>query len=66
MTKSTEYIHSELLSIALFQEMGYHYYNGEQHQERSDITEVILKTRFVLAFKKSFQSIHLQLNQIFI
>lgn len=52
MSQSPEYIHSELPAIALFQEMGYHFYNGEQHQERNDITEVILKERLLIAIKR--------------
>jgi type I restriction enzyme R subunit len=52
MNNSPEYIHSELPAIALFQKMGYQYYNGEQHKERNDITEVILKTRLLDAIKR--------------
>ncbi len=52
MNNKPEYIFSELPAIALFQEMGYHYFNGEQHQERNDITEVILKTRLLDAIKR--------------
>ena len=52
MNNSPEYIHSELPAIALLQKMGYHYYNGDQHQERSDITEVILKERLLEAIKR--------------
>jgi type I restriction enzyme R subunit len=52
MNNSPEYIYSELPAIALFQEMGYHYYNEDQYQERSDITEVILKERLLEAIKR--------------
>ena len=52
MSQSPEYIHSEWPAIALFQKMGYNYYNGEQHQERNDITEVILKERLLEAIKR--------------
>jgi len=52
MNNSPEYIHSELPAIALFQKMGYHYYNGEMLHERNDIAEVILKQRLMDAIKR--------------
>lgn len=52
MGPSPEYIHSESTAIALFQKMGYHYYNGEMLHERNDITEVILKQRLLDAIKR--------------
>jgi len=47
MSQSPEYIHSELPAIELFQKMGYQYYDASKQDERSDITEVILKDRLL-------------------
>ena len=52
MRNAPEYIHSELPANTLFQEMGYHYFNGEQHQERSNLTEEILKDRLLASIKR--------------
>jgi type I restriction enzyme, R subunit len=47
MSKSPEYLYSELPAIKLFQRLGYQYYDGCITDERSDITEVILKDRLM-------------------
>ena len=52
MSQSPEYIHSELPAIKLFQQMGYQYFDASQQDERTDITEVILKERLLAAIKK--------------
>ncbi|MDC6387531.1 type I restriction endonuclease [Maribacter sp. PR1] len=52
MNQSPEYIHSELPAIKLFQQMGYHYFDASQQDERADITEVILKDRLLAAIKR--------------
>lgn len=52
MSQSPEYIHSELPAIKLFQQMGYQYFDANKHDERADITEVVLKERLVAAIKK--------------
>lgn len=52
MSQSPEYIHSELPAITLFQQMGYQYFDANKHDERSDITEVVLKKRLLAALKK--------------
>lgn len=49
MAASPEYKHSELPAIELFQAMGYQYYDGSTHDERADITEVILRERLLSA-----------------
>ncbi|MUH34802.1 type I restriction endonuclease subunit R [Zobellia amurskyensis] len=52
MSQSPEYIHSELPAIKLFQQMGYQYFDASQKDERTDITEVILKDRLLAAIKR--------------
>ncbi|OMP29693.1 type I restriction endonuclease subunit R [Mangrovimonas sp. DI 80] len=52
MSTSQEYIHSELPAIKLFQKMGYQYWDATIQDERTDITEVILKERLLEAIKK--------------
>ncbi|MEP5256163.1 MAG: type I restriction endonuclease [Winogradskyella arenosi] len=52
MSQSPEYIHSELPAIQLFQQLGYQYFNASQHDERSAITEVLLKDRLLAAIKR--------------
>lgn len=52
MNQSPEYIHSELPAIELFQKMGYQYFDGSKHDERTDITEVILKDRLLASITK--------------
>lgn len=52
MSQSPEYIHSELPAIKLFQQMGYQYFDASQQDERTDITEVILKDRLLAAIKR--------------
>ncbi len=51
MTQS-EYLHSELPAIELFQKLGYEYYDGCVTDERNDITEVVLKDRLIQAIKR--------------
>lgn len=53
MNNSPEYIHSELPAIELFQQLGYHYYDASQQEERADITEVILKDRLLAGIKQN-------------
>ena len=52
MSLGPEYIHSELPAIELFQKMGYHYFDASKRDERSDITEVILKDRLLASITK--------------
>jgi len=52
MNNSPEYIHSELPAIQLFQQMGYQYFNASLKDERTDITEVLLKDRLLSAIKR--------------
>ncbi|WP_427873516.1 type I restriction endonuclease subunit R [Flavobacterium sp. MMS24-S5] len=52
MRNSPEYIHSEIPAIELFKKMKYGYCNGEMLDERSDITEVILKQRLLDAINR--------------
>jgi len=52
MSQGPEYIHSELPAIELFQKMGYQYFDGSKQDERSDITEVILKDRLLASITK--------------
>ncbi|MRX65763.1 type I restriction endonuclease subunit R [Maribacter luteus] len=52
MNHSPEYTHSELPAIQLFQQMGYQYLDARQQDERTDITEVILKVRLLAAIKR--------------
>src|SRR5690554_4020080 len=52
MSQSPEYIHSELPAIALFKQMGYQYFDGCKHEERDNITEVLLKERLLAAIKR--------------
>jgi type I restriction enzyme R subunit len=49
MAQSPEYIYSELPAIELFQAMDYQYYDGSTHDERTDITEVVLRERLLSA-----------------
>lgn len=51
MSQSPEYIHSELPAITLFKQLGYHYFDASIHDERTDITEVILKDRLLASIK---------------
>jgi type I restriction enzyme R subunit len=52
MSQGPEYIHSELPAIELFQKLGYQYFDGSINDERSDITEVILKDRLLSSISK--------------
>lgn len=52
MNQSPEYIHSELPAIELFQKMGYQYFDASKQDERSDITEVLLKDRLMASITK--------------
>ena len=52
MSQSPEYIYSEFPAIKLFQQMGYQYLDASQQDERTDITEVILKDRLLAAIKR--------------
>ena len=52
MSQSTEYIHSELPAIQLFQQLGYEYFDASKHDERADTTEVVLKDRLLAAIKR--------------
>ncbi|TXD83863.1 DUF3387 domain-containing protein [Subsaximicrobium wynnwilliamsii] len=52
MNISPEYIHSELPAIKLFQQLGYQYFDASIHDERTDITEVLLKDRLLASIKK--------------
>ena len=52
MSQSPEYIHSELPAIKLFQQMGYQYFDANLQDERTDITEVLLKDRLLASIKK--------------
>ncbi len=59
MINPAEYLHSELPAIELFQQLGYQYFDGCKNDERTDITEVILKDRLL----KAIQRINPWLNQ---
>lgn len=52
MRQPLEYTYSELPAINLFKQLGYQYYNGSSTDERSDITEIVLKERVQSAIKK--------------
>jgi len=52
MSQGPEYIHSELPAIELFQKMGYQYFDASKQDERSDITEVLLKDRLMASITK--------------
>jgi type I restriction enzyme R subunit len=52
MISSPEYTHSELPAIELFQKLGYQYYDASKQNERTDITEVILKDRLLSSITK--------------
>lgn len=52
MSHSPEYKYSEQPAIELFQKLGYQYYDASKHEERSAITEVVLKDRLISAIKK--------------
>ncbi len=52
MNSSPEYIYSELPAIELFKKMGYQYFDASKQDERSDITEVILKDRLLTSISK--------------
>lgn len=52
MSQSPEYIHSELPAIELFQQMGYQYFDASKQDDRSDITEVLLKDRLLASITK--------------
>lgn len=52
MSDSPEYVNSELPAIDLFNRLGYDYVDGGQHDDRHDITEVVLKDRLVAATRK--------------
>ena len=52
MSNNQEYIQSELPAIKLFQKLGYQYINGATQDERTDITETILKDKLLAAIKR--------------
>ena len=52
MNQSPEYIHSELPAIQLFQKMGYKYLDVSKQEERSDITEILLKQGLLDAIQR--------------
>ena len=52
MSQSPEYLNSELPAIELFQKMGYQYYDASKLDERSSITDVILKDRLFASIIK--------------
>ena len=52
MISTPEFLYSELPALELFQQLGYHYYDGAVLDERSDITEVVLKDRLLAALKR--------------
>ena len=52
MSQSPEYKNSELPVIELFKKMGYQYFDGSKLDERSDITEVIIKGRLLASILK--------------
>jgi type I restriction enzyme R subunit len=52
MSQGPEYIHSELPAIELFKKMDYQYFDASKVDERSDITEVILKGRLLASITK--------------
>ncbi len=52
MAESPEFKYSELPAIELFQKLGYQYYDGSVKDERTEITEVILKDRLLAAIQK--------------
>ncbi|MFD2726275.1 type I restriction endonuclease subunit R [Hyunsoonleella rubra] len=52
MSQSPEYIHCELPAIKLFQQLGYQYFDASIQDERTDITEVLLKDRLLTSIKK--------------
>ena len=52
MSQTPEYIYSEGPAIELFQRLGYQYFNAAQHDEREDISEVILKNKLLDAIRR--------------
>jgi type I restriction enzyme R subunit len=52
MSYSPEYQYSELPAIELFQKLGYQYFDGALHDERTDITEVVLKGRLLQTIQR--------------
>jgi type I restriction enzyme R subunit len=52
MKESPEFIYSEQPAINLFQKLGYQYYDASIHDERKDITEVVLKDRLLASIKR--------------
>ena len=52
MPELPELNYSELPAIELFKQLGYEYYNAGQHDERLDITEVLLKERLLASIKR--------------
>jgi type I restriction enzyme, R subunit len=52
MITSPEYQHSELPAIELFKQLGYQYFDASQHDERLDITEVLLEDRLLKSIKR--------------
>lgn len=52
MSQQSEYIHSELPAINLFKALGYQYFDASLHDERENITEVLLKDRLLASIKK--------------
>lgn len=52
MSQSPEYLYSELPAIELFQQLGYQYFDANEHDERTDITEVLLNDRLLASIKR--------------
>src|SRR5688572_19004815 len=52
MIATPEFLYSELPAIELFKKLGYQYYDGAVLDERSEITEVVLKDRLLAAIKR--------------
>lgn len=52
MSNTPEFTYSEAPAIALFQRLGYGYYNAADQDERKDITEVVLRERLLKAIKR--------------
>lgn len=52
MNLTPEFIYSEQPAIVLFQQMGYGYHDAAVHDERSDITQVVLKERLLAAIQR--------------
>ncbi|TWR30470.1 type I restriction endonuclease subunit R [Mucilaginibacter pallidiroseus] len=52
MNQSPEYTFSELPAIKLFQQLGYQYWDGSGTDERTGITEIVLKDRLLKSIKR--------------